>query len=62
MKRTMIGGSAKIKQIMERVAEAIADTTVELRSYMKDHPLSLKSATVCSRSGKSGRELSLQTF
>jgi serine/threonine-protein kinase HipA len=32
------GAPAKIRQILERVAEAIQETTGEVRSYMKEHP------------------------
>jgi serine/threonine-protein kinase HipA len=29
---------AKIRQILERIVEAIQETTGEVRSYMKEHP------------------------
>ena len=29
---------AKIRRILERIAEAIQETTRELHSYMKEHP------------------------
>src|SRR5258708_26674635 len=32
------GTPAKIRQILERIAEAIQETTREVRSYMKEHP------------------------
>ncbi len=36
---TRAGGTpAKIRQILERIAEAIQETAREVRSYMKEHP------------------------
>ena len=36
---TRAGGTpAKIRQILERIAEAIQETTKEVRSYTKEHP------------------------
>jgi serine/threonine-protein kinase HipA len=33
-----VGTPAKIRQILERIAEAIRETTAEVHSYMKEHP------------------------
>jgi len=32
------GTPAKIKQLLERIAEAVRETTAEVRAYMKEHP------------------------
>jgi serine/threonine-protein kinase HipA len=58
----MTGAPAKIKQIMEHVADAIAETTVELRSYIKDHSAFAEIGDRMLQEWEKGRELSLQTF
>ena len=34
----MAGSPARVREILERICSAIADTTKELRAYIKDHP------------------------
>jgi serine/threonine-protein kinase HipA len=35
---TRVGGSpAKIRQMLERIADAVEDTAIELRAYVKEH-------------------------
>jgi len=34
----MAGSPARVREILERIRSAIADTTKELRAYIKDHP------------------------
>jgi len=56
----MTGAPAKIKQIMERVADAMTETTVEARAYIKDRPAFAEIGERMLREWENGRELSLQ--
>jgi serine/threonine-protein kinase HipA len=53
------GAPAKIKQIMERVADAMTETTVEARAYIKDRPAFAEIGERMLREWENGRELSL---
>ncbi len=56
----MTGTPAQIKQIFERVADALSETAVELRSYMKEHPDFAEIGDRMLQEWDQGRELSLQ--
>ena len=59
---TRTGGSpSKIRQIIERVADAIAQTAIELDAYAKDHPAFKDIAARISEEWKSGLAHSLLT-
>ena len=55
-----MGLPAGIKQIFERVADALSETAVELRSYAKEHPAFAEIGNRMLQEWEKGRELSLQ--
>jgi serine/threonine-protein kinase HipA len=58
---TRAGGTpAKIRQILERIAEAIQETGREVRSYMKEHPLFAEIGQRMLREWESGVNTSLR--
>lgn len=59
---TRIAGTpARVKQMIERVAQAVSDTETELRSYIKEHPAFAEIGERMLREWDKGRELSLVT-
>src|SRR5450631_2563663 len=56
----MTGTPAKIREILERVSDALAQTEIDLRSYIKDHPDFKEVGERMLQEWFKGRQLSLQ--
>ena len=57
----MLGAPSKVRQILERVADAMSQTTAELRAYIKEHPEFFEIGERMLQEWEKGRELSLQS-
>ena len=56
----MTGTPAKIRTILERISDAISQTEIDLRSYIKEHPDFKEVGTRILQEWVKGRQLSLQ--
>lgn len=57
----MMGTPSKVKQILERVADGMAQTAADIRAYIKDHPEFAEIGDSMLQEWEKGRELSLQS-
>lgn len=57
----MMGTPSKVKQILERVADAMSETMADMRAYIKDHPEFAEIGNRMLQEWEKGRELSLQS-
>ena len=56
----MTGTPAKIREILERVSDALSQTEIDLRSYIKEHPDFKEVGERMLQEWVKGRQLSLQ--
>ncbi|MGO9083645.1 MAG: hypothetical protein ACLQBK_00325 [Candidatus Sulfotelmatobacter sp.] len=56
----MTGTPAKIREILERVSDALSQTEIDLRSYIKEHPDFKEVGEPMLQEWVKGRQLSLQ--
>ena len=56
----MTGTPAKIREILERVSDALSQTELDLRSYIKEHPDFKEVGERMLQEWVKGRQLSLQ--
>lgn len=59
--RRLAGTPAKVRQILERIADAMTETSVEVRSYMQDHSAFAEIGDRMLQEWENGREFSLRT-
>jgi serine/threonine-protein kinase HipA len=57
----MLGTPSKVKQVLERVADAMTQTTADTQTYIKDHPEFAEIGGRMLQEWNKGRELSLQS-
>jgi serine/threonine-protein kinase HipA len=57
----MHGTPAKVREIFEHISDAMAQTEIDLQSYIKDHPDFTDIGQRMLSEWASGRQLSLQT-
>jgi serine/threonine-protein kinase HipA len=55
----IMGTPSKLRQILERVADAMAETATELQSYMKDHGDFAEVGKAMLQEWETGRRMSL---
>jgi serine/threonine-protein kinase HipA len=57
----MMGAPSKVRQILERVSDAMTQTAAEVRAYIKEHPEFAEIGDRMLGEWEKGRELSLQS-